>query len=181
MKQIVDRFFWLLKVIIALMLGAMVALIFLNVVLRYVFNSGITVSEELARWFLVWITFIGAVVALRERQHLGMDTLVRRLNRTGRKFCLVLSHALMLYATGMLLWGSWRQVLINWDVESPAAEISMAWFYGVGVFFGVFGGLVLLADLFLMLTNRLSDEELISVRESEDEPHPVAGAPGDRP
>jgi TRAP-type C4-dicarboxylate transport system permease small subunit len=178
MKRIIDRFFHGLKVIIALMMGAMVLLVFLNVVLRYAFNSGITVSEELARWLLVWITFIGAVVALRERQHLGMDTLVRSLGRTGRKICLVFSHALMLYATSMLLWGSWRQVLINWDVQAPATELSMAWFYGVGVFFGVFGGLVLLSDLYLMLTNQLSDEELISVRESEDEPHPVAGVGG---
>ncbi|MHB2168705.1 TRAP transporter small permease [Alsobacter sp. R-9] len=174
MTRIVDGFFWCLKATAALLLAAIILLVFVNVVLRYAFNSGITVSEELARWFFVWMTFIGAVVALREREHLGMDTLVRRMGRTGRKVCLVVSHALMLYATGLLLWGSWRQMLINWDVTSPAAELSTAWFYGAGVFFGVFGGAVLLWDLVLLVTNRLSDEELISVKESEDEPHPVA-------
>jgi TRAP-type C4-dicarboxylate transport system permease small subunit len=173
MSRIVDGFFWTLKAISGALLAAMIALVFLNVVLRYAFNSGITVSEELARWFFVWLTFIGAVVALRERQHLGMDTLVRMMGRTGRKACLVLSHALMLYATGLLLWGSWKQMLINWDMTAPATELSTAWFYGAGVFFGVFGGLVLLWDLVLLVTNRLSDDELISVRESEDEPHPV--------
>ncbi len=172
MTALVDGFFWLLKAIIAVLLALMIALVFGNVVLRYGFNSGITVSEELARWFLVWITFIGAVVALKERQHLGMDVLVRKMGRTGRKVCLIASHALMLYATILLLWGSWRQMLINWDVTSPAAELSTAWFYGAGVFFGVFAGLVLAWDLVMLATGRLSDEELISVRESEDEPHP---------
>ncbi len=62
----------------------MVLMVFGNVVLRYVFNSGITVSEELSRFFFVWLTFIGAVVAMREGTHLGMDTVVARLPRGGR-------------------------------------------------------------------------------------------------
>ncbi len=49
----------------------MVVLVFGNVVLRYAFNSGITVSEELSRWLFVWLTFVGAVVALRDHAHLG--------------------------------------------------------------------------------------------------------------
>ena len=173
MSKVVDGFFWTLKAVAGALLAAIIALVFLNVVLRYAFNSGITVSEELARWFFVWMTFIGAVVALRKRQHLGMDTLVRMMGRTGRKACLVVSHALMLYATWLLLAGSWKQMLINWDMTAPATELSTAWFYGAGVFFGVFGGLVLLWDLVLLVTNRLGDDELISVRESEDEPHAV--------
>ena len=52
----------------------MVVLVFGNVVLRYGFNSGITVSEELSRWLLVWLTFLGAIVAVREHAHLGVDT-----------------------------------------------------------------------------------------------------------
>ena len=50
---------------IALCLALMVVMVFGNVVLRYGFNSGITVSEELSRWLFVWMTFLGAIVALR--------------------------------------------------------------------------------------------------------------------
>ena len=52
-------------------------MVFGNVVLRYAFNSGIAVSEELSRFFFVWLTFIGAIVAMRDGAHLGMDTLGR--------------------------------------------------------------------------------------------------------
>ena len=62
-------------------LAAMVVMVFGNVVLRYGFNSGITASEELSRWLFVWMTYLGAVVALRNRAHLGTDSVVSRLPR----------------------------------------------------------------------------------------------------
>ena len=57
--------------LLAAALAIMVVLVFGNVVLRYGFNSGITTSEELSRWLFVWVTFLGAVVALNERTHLS--------------------------------------------------------------------------------------------------------------
>ncbi len=89
MSRLVDAYFALLKLLIALLLAAMVVLVFGNVVLRYGFNSGITLSEEVSRWMFVWLTFLGAIVALREHGHLGVDSLVRRLPLWGKKLCFV--------------------------------------------------------------------------------------------
>ena len=105
MNKIVEGYFKLLKVLIALCLAVMVVLVFGNVVLRYGFNSGITVSEELSRWLFVWLTFLGAIVALREHGHLGVDMLVSRLPPIGKKVCLIVSQLLMLYVTWLLLDG----------------------------------------------------------------------------
>ena len=85
MNMIVEGYFQLLKVLIALFLAIMVVLVFGNVVLRYGFNSGITVSEEVSRWLFVWLTFLGAIVALREHGHLGVDMLVKRLPPPARR------------------------------------------------------------------------------------------------
>ena len=74
MERILDLYCAFLKGVIALCLAVMVVLVFGNVVLRYGFNSGITISEELSRWLLVWLTFLGAIVAVREHTHLGVDT-----------------------------------------------------------------------------------------------------------
>src|SRR6185295_16533290 len=106
MRRLVDAYFHLLKGLIALCLLLMVILVFGNVVLRYGFNTGITVSEEVSRWLFVYLTFLGAIVALYERGHLGVDMLVRRLPRKGRIFCLFLSQVLMLWVTYLLLTGS---------------------------------------------------------------------------
>jgi hypothetical protein len=100
MDRMLDLYCVLLKGVIALCLAVMVVLVFGNVVLRYGFNSGITVSEELSRWLLVWLTFLGAIVAVREHAHLGVDTLVRMLPPAGKRICFIINYCLMLYATG---------------------------------------------------------------------------------
>ena len=95
MAKIIDLYCRFLKFVIAGFLAVMVVLVFGNVVLRYAFNSGITVSEELSRWLMVWLTFLGAVVALRDHSHLGVDTLVRVLPPAGKRICFVLSLSLI--------------------------------------------------------------------------------------
>ena len=92
MNRWVDGACRVIEGLIALMLAVMVVLVFGNVVLRYGFNSGITVSEEISRWLFIWMTFLGAVVALRERGHLGVDMVVQRLPRWGKKACLAIGH-----------------------------------------------------------------------------------------
>ena len=169
MTRIVDAYFHLLKAAIALCLALMVVLVFGNVVLRYALNTGITLSEEVSRLLFVWLTFLGAIIAMREHGHLGVDTLVKRLPAAGKKACLVVSILLMLYATWLLLVGSWQQTVINLGVASPAAGFSMGLLYGVGVLFGVSAGLILLHDLYRVLTGRMSEDELVMVKESEEQ------------
>src|SRR3982751_4080625 len=105
MERMLDLYCGLLKAVIALCLAVMVVLVFGNVVLRYGFNSGITTSEELSRWLLVWLAFLGAIVAVREHSHLGVDTLVRKLGPAGKRICFIINHCLMLYADWLLLAG----------------------------------------------------------------------------
>jgi TRAP-type transport system small permease protein len=168
---LLDRFCRLLEAVMVLLLAAMVLLVFGNVVLRYAFDSGITVSEEMSRWLFVWMTFLGAIVAVKEHAHLGTDMLVARLGITGKKACLVVGHLLMLYVCGLVFQGSWAQTQINWDVEAPVTGASMALFYGSGVVFAVFGGLLLLRETWRAITGRLTEAELVMVQESEDLAH----------
>ena len=154
--------------LIAAMLAVMVVLVFGNVLLRYGFNSGITVSEEVSRWLFIWMTFLGAVVALREHGHLGVDMVVQRLPKTGKKICLAIGHLVMLYIVWLLFQGSVTQARINWDVTAPTTGASMAIVYAAGVVFSVLAGLILALDLYRMATGRLADDELVMVQESEE-------------
>src|SRR4026208_623402 len=96
-QKSIDAVCRLFQFLMVVNLALMVVMVFGNVVLRYGFNSGITVSEELSRWLFVWMTFLGAVVALRSHGHLGTDTLVARLPVGGKKICLGATHLIMLY------------------------------------------------------------------------------------
>ena len=151
-----------------LFLAVMVVLVFGNVVLRYAFNSGLTMSEEVSRWLFVWLTFMGAVVALREHGHLGTDALVSRLPRLGKKICLVLAQVAMLYVSWLLLQGSWVQAEINWDTEAPVIGASVGIFYASGVMLGISSMAILLRDLLRTLLTHPSDQELVMVQESEE-------------
>lgn len=168
MEKIVEWYFRLLKVTMVFCLVMMVILVFGNVVLRYGFNSGITVSEELSRMFFVYLTFIGAIVAMREHLHLGVDSLVSRLPVLGKKACLVVSQVLMLYACWLFGQGSWQQTLINLHVVAPVSGMSMGIFYGVGMLFSVSAGGIILYDLYRVLAGKIADEELVMVKESEE-------------
>ena len=165
---LLDRYCKLLDAITVAFLAIMVVLVFGNVVLRYAFNSGITVSEEMSRWLFVWLTFLGAIVAIKEHGHLGTDMLVARLGYNGKKICAVFAHVLMIYVTWLLLTGSWAQAKINWDVEAPVTGLSMAIFYGSGVFFAISAGLLLLRNLWRVGSGQATEAELIGVQESED-------------
>lgn len=167
-ERLVDLYCRLLKVAIALCLAVMVVLVFSNVVLRYVFNSGIATSEELSRWLLVWLTFLGAIVALRQHAHLGVDTLVRALPALGKMVCFIASYLLMLYADWLLTLGSWKQAVITFDDSAPASGISVGlFFYSSGIVFGVSAAVILLLDLVRVLSGEASEEDLISVKEGE--------------
>jgi TRAP-type C4-dicarboxylate transport system permease small subunit len=157
-----------LEWLIAGMLALMVLLVFGNVVLRYALNSGITVSEEVSRWLFVWMTFLGAVVALKDHGHLGTDLLVSRLGPTGKRTCLVIGQLLMLYVTALLFQGSLAQARINLEVEAPVSGASTAIFYASGVVFAVCSGVLLARELWRTVTGQLRDDELVMVQESED-------------
>ena len=90
MRQVIDLFFKFLEFLVVVCLVAMVVMVFGNVVLRYGFNSGISISDEMSRYCFIWLTYIGAMVAMRDKGHLGVDTLVRRLSLGGKKTLLFL-------------------------------------------------------------------------------------------
>ncbi|MCI8212168.1 C4-dicarboxylate ABC transporter permease [Pseudomonas sp. S25] len=167
MKRIVGLYFKLLKLLIVLCMIAMLLLVFGNVVLRYAFNSGISVSEELSRWLFVWMIFLGALVALKDRAHMGFDSLVRRLPAGGKRFCLVVGHLMMLYICWLVFIGSWQQAVINIDVVAPASGLSMALFYSSGLVFGASAAAILVYELYLVMTGKLADDELVMVTDSD--------------
>ncbi|MEJ5990397.1 TRAP transporter small permease [Ramlibacter sp. PS3R-8] len=173
MHKAVDLFFKLLELLVVVALVAMVFMVFGNVVLRYAFNSGILVSEELARYCFIWLTYIGAMIAMRERGHLGVDTLVRRLPRAGKVVCLFLSESMMLAVNVLFFIGTWKMHELQVTNVSPVVGISMIWVYGIGYVVALVMALFNIGVLYRLLTGQLADEELVQVVESEDLPHAV--------
>ncbi|MFO1338526.1 MAG: TRAP transporter small permease subunit [Burkholderiaceae bacterium] len=101
-------------------LGVMALAVFVNVVLRYGFGSGIAASEELSRLLFVWMVFIGATAAYPAGEHMAFTSLVGLLKDRPAALGVVtlLIRALVLLGCGLLAWGAWQQVVVGMDSRS---------------------------------------------------------------
>jgi TRAP-type C4-dicarboxylate transport system permease small subunit len=168
MQTTIHTFFKLLEFLVVACLVAMVIMVFGNVVLRYGFNSGISISDEMSRYCFIWLTYLGAMVAMREKGHLGVDTLVRRLPLGGKRLCFFLSEVMMLGCNVLFFLGTWKMHDLQVTNISVVVGISMIWIYGIGYVTASVMAVMNLNQLRLLLTGRLKEEDLVMVVESED-------------
>jgi len=167
MQKLIDGFFKLLEFLVVAMLFAMVVMVFGNVVARYVFNTGIVLSEEMSRYCFIWLTYLGAMVAMREGGHLGMDSLVKILPLAGKKVCFFLSESMMLVCNGMFLWGTYQMHDLQVSNYSPVVGFSMIWVYGIGYVVAVVMGIININQLYLLFTGKLGEDELVQIIDTE--------------
>jgi TRAP-type C4-dicarboxylate transport system permease small subunit len=155
------RLFWrFIDALMALLLAAMIALVFTNVVLRYGFSSGIRQSVELARMWFVWVVMLGAAVALRRGEHLALSEFSERLFPRAVPWLRRLCWLVVLVAVTMIFVGTWRQTLANWNNISPLTGLPSALFYLAGVVSSVLMGLIgLVRVIDPMGVSRLLDTE----------------------
>lgn len=105
----------LFEAAMAACLAVMAAAVFVNVVLRYGFGSGIAASEELSRLLFVWMVFIGATAAYPRGELMAFTALLALWRRRPRLLAAVtrLIHALVVLACVLVGWGAWLQVLVG--------------------------------------------------------------------
>jgi TRAP-type C4-dicarboxylate transport system permease small subunit len=149
-------------------LAIMVVLVFGNVVLRYFFNSGITWSEEMSRYLFVWLTFLGAIGAYQNKEHLGVDMLVKRLPRKFKKGVLLVSDLLILGILFLILDGSWKMTILNIDSVTPAVGMPLSLVYGTGLLVGVSMTIITIHNLYKIIFNKVTDDELSTINDSEE-------------
>ena len=137
----------LVEKLMALALVLIVLLIFSNVVGRYLLGTSFAGAEELSRLLFVWLVFLGAILALRRRAHLGVELVQARLPRWARKGCAVITHVLSLYALWLFFAGSWTQTQIGMSVYSTVLHFPNALVASAG--------LVCAASMMLIVGNNL--------------------------
>lgn len=151
MKLFTHWYFKVLEALIVVCMAAMCLMVFGNVVLRHVFDSGINVSEELSRFAFIWLTFLGAIVAMREGGHLGMDMVVRLLGRRARRGVQLTSQLLILACCGVLLWGMVLQHPVNAANIGLVTGISLGIVYSVVSLCAVSIGILAIGNIILLL------------------------------
>lgn len=151
----------------AMLLGLCMGAVFLNVVLRFAFDSGITMTEELSRIALVWIVFFGAIAALHGRHHIGMTMAVEKMSHRMRAGSAVLTVLIMLVCDVLIVIGSWKQAMLAMNDSYPVSGLSSAVIYVPGIVAGTVFALITGSRLGLFLAGRLPAQALLCV-DSED-------------
>ncbi len=169
MSDVLDKavrgFYRLIEIILVLCMSVMLVMVFGNVVLRLFFNTGIDLSEEMPRFAFVWMTFLGGIIGLHRRSHLGVDMVVQALPIFGRKVCWAISQVIMFICALFIFYGTWLQHDIIAGNASPVAQISMLWVYGVSYVTGAAIALICLSNLLRLAQGKVRDDELIDVHE----------------
>lgn len=92
---------------IAITLGLMTIITFVNVVARYVFNSNVLWAVEGTVYLFAWLVLIGAAHCVAVTAHLGVDAAVNLLGPIGKRIAALLAVSACLAYTVLMLIGSW--------------------------------------------------------------------------
>lgn len=109
-------------------LAAMAVMVFANVALRFLTDRSILWVEEVSRYLMIWLTFLGAGIVLRYGGHIGIDTLQERLPGAAPALR-ALIFALLLAFFAAMAWLGARYALLTWGQTTPVLQIPIGAVY----------------------------------------------------
>ena len=147
----------------------MVLFVFLNVALRIFFNSGLTWSEELSRYLFVFVTYIGAISAMRVNGHMVVDMLISKVPPQAQMALYVLAQSLVAVLMGILVHGSYKMVIQNTASKTAALGISYSILYFAGIITGVSIAVMAAANIIYALTHPSEIADIVTMSTSDDD------------
>jgi tripartite ATP-independent transporter DctM subunit len=131
----------------ALAVVVMTLLVFFQVANRYIIGWVVPWTEEVSRILFIWITFVGAYIALKIHSHIAVETFVKRFSPRNREKISDILIFLVFYFIGYLFWLSLKVIPATFGVTTPVLEISYLYIH---LSFPIFIGL-----MFLFLIGRV--------------------------
>jgi TRAP-type transport system small permease protein len=141
-----------------LLLAAMSVIIFVNVALRYLTDASLEWAEEVARYLMIWLTFLGAGPVLRYGGHIAVENLQDALPRAGGIALRVLVAALLFGFFGFMAWYGWLYMERTMFQMTPVTQIPFAYVYSAMPI----GGVLLVVHFVLILRGYLLERSFAS-------------------
>lgn len=117
------------QVAIVAMMMSMATLVFVNVVARYVFSASLNWSEEIARYLMIWVTYLGAGLAMREGQHVAIESGQRLLPRPALPWFRALVGLVILSFLVVLTVVGFQFAEFTWRQRTPVMQWSKGAMY----------------------------------------------------
>lgn len=139
-------------------LSVMTLMIVLQVLFRYVIQSSLSFSEELARYMFIWSAFVGSALALKNRSHVSIEIIVANLPRAIKKRAIVVSNALSFIFYALLVVYGIIMTVHTLDQTSP----TMGWLRMSYVYLSVpIAGFILLANVVVNAFEEYSNPDIV--------------------
>lgn len=113
------------KWVIATFMILMTVILSSQVVSRYVFSTGLAWSEEIVRYFMVWIVFLGATCATKDNSQISVTALEEVLPEVPKKLLIYLQKIIILVYLGIMTWIGFITLKVAKLQTSPNMEIPM--------------------------------------------------------
>jgi TRAP-type C4-dicarboxylate transport system permease small subunit len=167
-KKFLDTLFKGVEILIAFFLAVMIVLVFMNVVFRYLFSKGFAWSEEIARLCFIYLVYLGSIGAMRDNQHLIIDSILSRVPRTAQRIIYFLVQTGVLWLMFILTRGSWLLMVQNFRDRWVATHFPTYLVYASGFITGIAIGIIALANLFRLVVMKMPVVDLLKIREDPD-------------
>ncbi|MCR9288316.1 MAG: TRAP transporter small permease [Bacteroidetes bacterium] len=115
--------------VVAILFGVIVSLMLIAIVFRYVLNSSLYWSDEIVRYLFVWLTFLGAAIAIRDKAHIRVDFFANKLPFRFRKIVKRLDDVLLLSFLLFITIGGFIWVFQLSGSYSPALSLPLNWLF----------------------------------------------------
>lgn len=155
------------ELLMAFFLAVMIILVFANVLLRYFFSTGFEWSEEIARLCFIYLVYLGAIGAMRDNQHLLIDSLLTRIPTFYQKIIYGLVQIGIIWIMGVLSVGSWQLIVQNLNDRWVATQFPIFLVYAVGLVTGISIIIIALANIYRLSIDKLSVTELLTIRDDD--------------
>ena len=128
-SKLIDKIEKLLEVLVIFLLFAAFAVVFLQVIARYLLGGSQPWMEESGRYFIIWMSFLGSVIALRHRNHMHLDVFEMKFSEKNRYYLNLFLDVLLIAFLCVLFYSSVIYTINNQSSISTALRISMSWIY----------------------------------------------------
>lgn len=156
--------------LVSIFMGLMVLDVSWQVFTRFILRKPSPFSEEVAGFFLIWVSILGAAYAFYKKAHLGIDILSSRLKGLKRQILEVITGLMILvFALFIMVVGGLKLVILTFKLNqiSPAVGIPMGYVYSV---IPVSGILIILYSVgFITASVKDKDKAILSNRNKKDE------------
>lgn len=129
MQRIINATNYMLKHLLNVIMLVLVVSVFMQVIFRFVINSPLAWTEELARYSLVWLTFLGAAYAMSRKAHIGVEFFVNLFSGLGKKILQTVATFISLIFFGLMIFSGYNLVSNTMVQTSPVLEIPMGLVY----------------------------------------------------